>query len=257
MNRKNNGFTLPEMLITMGIIGVIAALTLPQLVGKFTYASYGPTLGSAVQRLELGFRNIIESANKNIVEYGETPLEMLSAVNVEDLFYSDTKPSSSTNLFSDSGKNIFTKAGAILGVEEASGMSGYSYKNFGGGTVDEFKISGTPYKIKKTNAILYYSDFKADSTKLDALVGKILIDVNGADKPNRAGQDVFLFALRNDGKLIPAGSKEYKAGYTSSKVTLATDAAGCNGTGASGVKDGLSCTSRVVTENWNISYMKQ
>ena len=30
-----NGFTLAEVLITLGIIGIVAAMTLPALVGKY------------------------------------------------------------------------------------------------------------------------------------------------------------------------------------------------------------------------------
>ena len=32
---KFNGFTLAEVLITLGIIGIVAAMTLPALVGKY------------------------------------------------------------------------------------------------------------------------------------------------------------------------------------------------------------------------------
>ena len=32
--RKNNGFTLAEVLITLGIIGVVAALTIPTLISN-------------------------------------------------------------------------------------------------------------------------------------------------------------------------------------------------------------------------------
>lgn len=35
MKKNYNGFTLSEVLITLGIIGIVAAMTLPSLVGKY------------------------------------------------------------------------------------------------------------------------------------------------------------------------------------------------------------------------------
>lgn len=32
---KNSGFTLSEVLITLGIIGIVAAMTMPVLTGKY------------------------------------------------------------------------------------------------------------------------------------------------------------------------------------------------------------------------------
>lgn len=33
--KMNKGFTMAEVLITLGIIGIVAAMTLPSLVGKY------------------------------------------------------------------------------------------------------------------------------------------------------------------------------------------------------------------------------
>ena len=35
MNNKNFGFTLAEVLITLGIIGIVSALTMPMLMQKY------------------------------------------------------------------------------------------------------------------------------------------------------------------------------------------------------------------------------
>ena len=47
---KKNGFTLAEVLITLGIIGVIAAITLPTLMSDTTSAQIGPKLAKAVSQ---------------------------------------------------------------------------------------------------------------------------------------------------------------------------------------------------------------
>jgi len=49
---KKFGFTLAEVLVTMGIVGVISALTIPTLVSNTTEAQIGPKLAKAVSTFE-------------------------------------------------------------------------------------------------------------------------------------------------------------------------------------------------------------
>ena len=37
---RNNGFTLAEVLITLGIIGVVVAMTIPTLISKYKHKEY-------------------------------------------------------------------------------------------------------------------------------------------------------------------------------------------------------------------------
>ena len=50
--KKKLGFTLAEVLITLGIIGVVAALTAPALVQNAGTAKVGPTLAKVVSTME-------------------------------------------------------------------------------------------------------------------------------------------------------------------------------------------------------------
>ena len=49
---KKFGFTLAEILISLGIIGVISALTMPTLFTNTSTAKIGPTLAKAVSAFE-------------------------------------------------------------------------------------------------------------------------------------------------------------------------------------------------------------
>ena len=49
---KKYGFTLAEVLITLGILGVIAALTIPGLMLDSRRAQIGPKLAAAVSAFE-------------------------------------------------------------------------------------------------------------------------------------------------------------------------------------------------------------
>ena len=49
---KKNGFTLAEALITLGIVGVVSALTIPSLMSNTTKEQIGPKLAKAVSAFE-------------------------------------------------------------------------------------------------------------------------------------------------------------------------------------------------------------
>ena len=77
------------------------------------------------------------------------------------------------------------------------------------------------------------------------IIAKVIIDANGAEQPNKFGEDVFLFGLTNRGVLIPAGSEKYH----DFDNTVATGA--CSG---DGVGDGTACAARVMADKWEIKY---
>ena len=76
---KKFGFTLAEVLITLGIIGVVAALTAPALVQNAGTAKVGPTLSKVVSTLE--------NANEQLLhDEDATDLSKIAETNLE---YSD------------------------------------------------------------------------------------------------------------------------------------------------------------------------
>ena len=52
MKMKKQGFTLAEVIITLGIVGVVAAITLPALMADTTTAQIGPKLAKAIATFE-------------------------------------------------------------------------------------------------------------------------------------------------------------------------------------------------------------
>lgn len=56
---KKNGFTLAELLITLGIIGVVSSLTIPALVSNNTETQIGPKLAKAVSAFEQANANLL------------------------------------------------------------------------------------------------------------------------------------------------------------------------------------------------------
>lgn len=69
---KGLGFTLAEVLITLGIIGVVAALTLPSLVANYKKHVLVTQLKAELNIIENSFRKIL--ANEGVDDLNNTPL---------------------------------------------------------------------------------------------------------------------------------------------------------------------------------------
>lgn len=233
INKK--GFTLAEVLITLGVIGLVAALTLPSMYNNYQKALIGKTLARSVELVEQGMLNIRQEAQLNS-ETGAT-FETLSSIKKSDLGLSGSSYITDSNAFYNSTKSF-------LGTEN----SDYDVTNisaFAGNLDTNFKSLYTAYKFNKLNAIVAFQNKTGTTTSNDSIISRVIIDANGAAKPNTFGKDVFIFGLTNSGTLIPAGTQKY-ADFDS-KIP----ADGCSG---SSVGNGTACAARVMADKWEIKY---
>ena len=233
INKK--GFTLAEVLITLGVIGLVAALTLPSMYNNYQKALIGKTLARSVELVEQGMLNIRQEAQLNS-ETGDT-FETLSSIKKSDLGLSGSSYITDSNAFYNSTKSF-------LGIEN----SDYDVTNisaFAGNLDTNLKSLYTAYKFNKLNAIVAFQIKTGTTTSNDSIISRVIIDANGAAKPNTFGKDVFIFGLTNSGTLIPAGTQKY-ADFDS-KIP----ADGCSG---SSVGNGTACAARVMADKWEIKY---
>ena len=124
--KMKKGFTLAEVLVTLGIIGVVAALTIPSLNANVSQQKIGPALSKAV--------NTLENANRrSLVETESTSFsgsDYLSAINpyINGSIY--TKASG--NYTADN----YTSGNVTLGSSVLVTKDGIGYYNGGTGSVD-------------------------------------------------------------------------------------------------------------------------
>lgn len=68
------GFTLAEVLITLGVIGVVAAITLPSLLADTATAQIGPKLAKSVSMFEQANESLLsENASDTLIDAGFWP----------------------------------------------------------------------------------------------------------------------------------------------------------------------------------------
>jgi prepilin-type N-terminal cleavage/methylation domain-containing protein len=182
---KKQGFTLAEVLITLGIIGVVAALTLPSLISNTADAEIGPKLAKAVSMFEQANGNLLnEYDSDNLLDTG--------------LIVPNTAPTDYMEALSHH-----------LKIYPYQGTTSYSFPSEGGfGTVNIQRSTGFCWQTK--DGMIYFvspwNNNVQGTVPYKQRIGVVFIDITGPAQPNLTGSDGFGFSLMNDGTLIPIGS---------------------------------------------------
>ena len=193
---KKVAFTLAEVLITLGIIGVVAAMTLPTLIANYQKQVYVNQLKKAYSSLSQGFTLMM--AKEGVTELKDT--EAFSGIKVEQC------TSSRGNFYTDSCKSIREALqSTFTGITFTTETINYKYLNGNSTSNNNVPIIHFP----DGSYILYFifNQHLIGSTGTIGSMGSLLIDVNGYKNPNTYGRDIFEFQISNTGVLYPSGSK--------------------------------------------------
>lgn len=187
---RNKGFTLAEVLITLGIIGVVAAMTLPALVNQ--------TQG---QELETGLKkaySVIQAAY-NQMTYDEG--QIINSTNYRETTSFMKKFKKYFKLAKDCNKSDCELADTDnedLGAKVSSHYKTYNNRPL----MTSFLDDG---QIMITDGMFFFAENNAADGRNILF---ITVDVNGYNKkPNRWGHDLFTFQVMDNGKLLPMGAE--------------------------------------------------
>ena len=217
------GFTLAEVLITLVIIGVIAAMTIPTLMNKTNEQetvtavkkAYS-VLGQAYQKVIAENGEIIPSelgnASEAIRKFGDLLVKHLSVTGTGD--YVNNANDDLYTFFDGSGQFGWnTSADAYYKIRLNDGMSIRMY------VYNDYVIIGNTNRMK-------------------TCFGYFLVDVNGDKGPNIIGKDTFQFDLMKNG-ILPAGLPD----------DLNRPLSDCRG-------QGFGCAAWVITKG-NMDYLRK
>ncbi|MBQ8460181.1 type II secretion system protein [bacterium] len=213
---KKAGFTLAETLITIGIIGVVAAMTIPNLISKYQKLQI-------VSKLKRAYSQISQATKLAEADYGEISGWDFSWVSCADIVRFNN-----TYLipYLKTAKNCECEHSGECSMPEYSDSSYTYYLNVGrmsklillDGT--EIMVSFSPgYRL-------------------------LFIDINGNSKPNVYGKDIFVFSYflesdlnnRNPIQPVPRGSEFSRDEILRSCST-----------------SGLFCAALIMKDGWIIS----
>lgn len=175
------GFTLAEVLITLGIIGVVAAITFPTLIQKQQEKVLITQLKEAYSVLSQAIT--LTYTDVGYVFSYKDFLKHLKTNKICEQTFDGCANKARTNITK-------TQTKYFGGSDSLS--SRYTYANLSNGTI-----------IRMDNQTLDCTN----SLTGNASCGEIAIDVNGENGPNAFGQDVFYFYFTKKG-IIPFGAQE-------------------------------------------------
>ena len=166
------GFTLAEVLITLGIIGIVAVLTLPTLLSDYEKQQTATALAKAI--------NTLENANQTL----------LQEYNVNDLSKVDSR------YIPDALEK------AVKLAVSADGSGYYSTKD---GIAFNQRSNWASYR----NDASYKRDLR--ERKFGEEYVEVDIDINGAKGKNTMGSDRFKVWVDSRGNVMPFGGSLYSS----------------------------------------------
>lgn len=182
-----DGFTLAEVLITLGIIGIVAAMTMPSLITNYKKKQTVAQLKKVYSILSQAYK-LSENYNGPASEWQFDTSQEVNTDNVKKYVQTYWLP-------------------YFKSVQECSKLGDCSYDKTAaspGGNHNLNLTGSNRYTIILSDGtmIAFVPFLLDDKDKPSWSVQKFYIDLNGAKRPNVIGKDVFMFDLDND-KIIP------------------------------------------------------
>ena len=236
MKRKiyfsKEGFTLAEVLITLGIIGIVAAMTLPILIGNYKKKvtatrlkkSYSVVM-QALERAKVDHGDFSEWPGLSSV-YGSTENE---AAMMETLAYTYILPYikySGTPQYTTLKKFGYESLGNLQSVFMDTAKLGFITLADGSLLILDFDTN-EPEDGDIHNPNIVFTDIS------------FFVDVNGLQKPNNFGEDFFTFRL---------DTRKGKFGYQSTDLTRSQIRQKCIDTD----ERGYYCGYLIMMDGWEI-----
>lgn len=251
MRKKAYGYTLAEILVTVGIIGVVAAITIPGFVLNSRNVTDVAAVARGVELIQNGMKNILSASIDNSED--GSGITTLSALQRRDVLGEDTE---NPGTYMTDGDLLFSATEGLMGTEEVdnaylAGVRDYSGNNTARSIYDFFN-NCTTYRFAKTNIVVIFQP--VDNASIgnniadDDVITRVFIDANGDGRPNQFGRDIFLFGLTNSGTLVPAGSEAYNKNIFNEELALYTE--DCSDE----IGNGLACSARIMADNWSVKY---
>lgn len=211
----SDGFTLAEVLITLVIIGVIAAMTIPTLMKNTEKQELVSGLKKANSTLQQAMINISRNNDAAVGDY--------SFLREVDLIDEMVKVLNVVKLCTDTADCFGSDYNSQYKLLKGSGLS-----NMGNGK-GFISSDGMIYVYVPQTNTTFNANHGQSAEDTPNILGYIMVDVNGPKLPNTWGYDLFLFDLVSNKGMLPGGSDNFSNCVKTSM--------------------GVSCAARVLKEN--------
>lgn len=243
--KKIIGFTLAEVIIVMGVIGVVAAITIPNLVAEYQKTQYVSALKKAYAEINLVLKQMATDAG--------CPSDLTCTG-----FFSTLSNANVTIATAKLGKSMVTymkvinDCGASLPATWTYGCFSTSINhNIDGSSSDNSTTDiNSNYNFITTDGMTFsVYNFLNDCEDfvISQACGMLYVDINGFKPPNYMGRDVFKFFITNENgpHLYPyGGQKEASNGDWWKPSNYCSK----------NRPDGALCAGRIIENGWVMDY---
>lgn len=208
-------FTLAEVLITQGIIGVVAALTIPALIANYEKQA-------TVSKLKESYAILQEAISQSVIENSDVSEWQITGT---------ARTYESAKAYTDKYLIPYLKV-----VKTAEDLPDYSINYLNGTSLGWGKY----YKLFLANGIILNV-----ATYDDTGYVFFFMDTNGIKSPNKVGRDIFLVTIAATSK-----NKIYSPGNQISDRTLILDNSyegNCNQSA-----NGDRCVQLIMLDGWQL-----
>lgn len=220
MRRIDFAFTLAEVLITLGIIGVVAAITIPTLMKNTQDAEMKTAFKKEFSIFNQVAMNIYNDNGGTLIGVFQTD-DSNNVINTVTPYFKTNKICPEGSL-----SNCWNPNGAwkyYNGNDASFATSGVAfYAENGGFILNDGTMVYATHKSSPTcnGAWLHYhltycggTANAGDSTYNSKICTGFLVDVNGRKSPNTIGRDIFSIFFTSDGKAVVPPAADCTAGY--------------------------------------------
>lgn len=224
LTHAKSGFTLAEVLITLGIIGIVAAMTLPSLVNKYKKQEAITRLQKTYTVLNQALK--MSEANNETYEYWQAASDMGAGEYFDKYWKPYFKISRRCNTYKECGYSSLAPWTLLNGQKSTL-------------SVVLPNLRSTFYT---PDGVLIAISAFTGGTNLDdpgsAVDTSIYVDINGPKNPNQYGKDFFIFVRTKKG-VMPYGYDKTKAVVDNNCSTVS------NGSGS-------HCSAKLAKDGWRM-----
>lgn len=189
--QRHKAFTLPEILITLGIIGVVAVITIIPLMNKTNDEAF-------INGLKTNY-SILQQAFNSLLNDNSNTAENLCTSGDNSCFRDKLGDYMQFIKTCNTGVTGCWTTGSLTCLIKRP-MNYYIYQNMPTAVLKNGSTMSFQYGDSTCNSTWYsqIDDF--------TVCGVINIDVNGVKPPNIQGRDIYMFWVQKD-KITPFGTK--------------------------------------------------
>lgn len=192
LNYKNKAFTLAEVLITLAIIGIVAAITIPALINNIQNNENITALKSFYSDISNATTTIKQQNDGTMRQTAELNATYASVMNVSKICTSATAQG---NCWHTNAVDWYYLNGNVMGA---------------GATINQGFILNNGMLVNIPEPT-HYPNCNGSNASLAVAnndgCGWIIVDVNGFKKPDTIGKDIFYFQILKD-KVVPMGGMD-------------------------------------------------